>query len=133
MLKGFRDFLLRGNVVDLAVAVVIGAAFSKIVTALVDNMITPLIGAIGGTPDFSKLLFTINGSNFQIGAFINACINFIIVAAVIYFFVILPMNKVLAKIKKGQTVDPSEKACPQCLSMVPLKATRCKYCTSTIK
>lgn len=133
MFKGFRDFLLRGNVVDLAVAVVIGAAFSKIVTALVDNLITPLIGALGGTPDFSNLTFTINNSQFMIGAFVNACINFIIVAGIIYFFVIMPMNKVMAKVKRGQSPDPLEKTCPHCISQIPLNATRCKFCTSIIK
>ena len=133
MFKGFRDFLLRGNVIDLAVAVVIGGAFGAIVTALVKDLITPLIGAIGGTPDFSGFKFTINNSQFLIGDFLNALISFLIIAAVIYVFVVVPMNKIMTKIGKGQSVDPTEKSCPQCLSQVPIKATRCKYCTSVIK
>lgn len=133
MLKGFRDFILRGNVVDLAVAVVIGAAFSGIVNALVKDLITPLIGAIGGQPDFSNLTFTINNSEFLIGAFINSLISFLIISAVIYFLVVLPINKLMAQIKKSEKVDPTEKPCPECLSSIPLKAKRCKFCTSIQK
>lgn len=133
MFKGFRDFILKGNVVDLAVAVVIGAAFGSIVTALVKDLITPLIAAFGGQPDFSGIFFTINGSKFLIGDFINALISFLIIAAVIYFAVVTPMNKIMAKLKKGQNVDPTEKICPECLSSVPLKAKRCKFCTSPLK
>lgn len=133
MLKGFRDFILRGNVVDLAVAVVIGAAFGKIVDALVTNLITPLIGALGGQPDFSQITFTINNSKFMIGAFINALISFLIIAAVIYFFVVLPMNHLMKRIKRGEKVDPTEKTCDQCLSLIPLKAKKCKFCSSSQK
>ncbi len=133
MFKGFRDFILRGNIVDLAVAVVIGAAFGNIVTALVKDLITPLIAAFGGQPDFSAFYFTINSSKFMIGDFINALISFLIIAGVIYFCVVLPMNKFLAKIKKEEKVDPSEKTCPDCISVIPLKARRCKYCTSVQK
>lgn len=133
MLKGFRDFLLRGNVIDLAVAVVIGGAFSSIVTALVKDLITPLIGAIGGTPDFSNIFFTINGSKFMVGDFVNVLISFLIISAVIYFLVVLPMNTLMKKLKKDDRVDPSEKVCPECLSLIPLKATRCKYCTAILK
>lgn len=133
MLKGFRDFILRGNVVDLAVAVVIGAAFGKIVDALVTNLITPLIAALGGQPDFSQIKFTINNSNFMIGAFINALISFLIIAVVIYFFVVLPMNHLMSRIKRGERVDPTEKTCLQCLSLIPLKAKKCKFCTSLQK
>lgn len=133
MLKGFQKFLLRGNIVDLAVAVVVGAAFGDIVKALVADLITPLIAAIGGQPDFSNISFAINGSNFMIGHFLNAVISFIIISAVIYFLVIIPMNKVTERLSKGEKVDPTEKTCPQCLSSVPLKAKRCKFCTSPLK
>lgn len=133
MLKGFRDFILRGNVIDLAVAVVIGSAFGKIVDALVKDMITPFIGAFGGEPDFSKMSFTINNSKFMIGDFINALISFLIIAGVIYFFVITPMNHVMSRIKKGEKVDPTEKTCEECLSLIPLKAKRCKFCTAIVK
>lgn len=133
MLKGFRDFILRGNVLDLAVAVVIGGAFSSIVNALVKDIITPLIGAFGGKPDFSQLYFTVNGSKFMIGDFLNALTSFIIISAVIYFFVVTPMNKLMERVKKGEKVDPTEKACPECLSLIPLKAHRCKFCTAVLK
>jgi large conductance mechanosensitive channel len=132
-MKGFRDYILRGNVVDLAVAVVIGGAFGAIVTALVKDIVTPLIGAFGGTPDFSALTFTVNNSRFLIGDFINALISFAVIAAVIYFFVVTPMNKIMDKVKKGQKVDPTTKICPECLSAVPLAAKRCKFCTSVLK
>jgi large conductance mechanosensitive channel len=133
MLKGFRDFILRGNVIDLAVAVVIGGAFGTIVTALVKDLITPLIAAIGGKPDFSNLFFTINGSKFMIGDFVNALISFLIMAAVIYFLIVLPMNAVMKRINSGKNVDPTEKTCPECLSQIPIKAKRCKYCTTRQK
>ena len=133
MLKGFRDFLLRGNVVDLAVAVVIGSAFGAIVTALVKALITPLIGAIGGQPDFSNIVFTINKSDFLVGDFLNALISFLIIAAVIYFLVVLPMNSIVKKLKGGEKFDPKEKVCPECLSLIPLKAKRCKFCTAVVK
>ena len=133
MIKGFRDFILRGNVIDLAVAVVIGGAFGKIVDALVKDLITPFIGAFGGQPDFSAIKFSINGSNFMIGDFINALISFLIIAAVIYFFVVTPMNHMMARIKKNEKADPTEKACSECLSMIPLKAKRCKFCTAVVK
>ncbi len=102
MLKGFRDFIMRGNVVDLAVGVVIGGAFGTVVTSLVKDILTPLIGAIAKVPDFSGLDFTVNGSHFMYGAFLNALIAFVLVAASIYFFVVIPMNKVLSRIKKGE-------------------------------
>ena len=133
MLKGFRDFILRGNIIDLAVAVVIGGAFSSIVTALVKDLITPLISAIGGKPDFSGIYFTINHSKFMIGDFLNALISFLIIAAVIYFFIVVPMNKIMAKLKPGEKMDPTDKTCPECLSLIPLKAKRCKFCTSVVK
>ena len=133
MLKGFRDFLLRGNVVDLAVAVVIGSAFGAIVSALVKDLITPLIGAIGGQPDFSNIVFTINKSDFLVGDFLNALISFLIIASVIYFLVVLPMNGIVKKLKSGEKFDPMEKTCPECLSLIPLKAKRCKFCTAEVK
>jgi large conductance mechanosensitive channel len=133
MIKGFKEFILKGNVVDLAVGVVIGVAFGAVVTALVKDIITPFIAAIGGKPDFSKLSFTINNSVFMIGDFLNALVSFIIVAAVIYFFVILPMNKLISLTKKEKTSDPTTKKCPECLSDISLGAKRCPFCTSVLK
>jgi large conductance mechanosensitive channel len=133
MLKGFRQFLFRGNVVDLAVAVVIGGAFGAVVTALVKDLITPLIAAIVGKPDFSAIKFTVNGSVFLIGDFINAVVAFVLVAAAIYFFVITPMNALMARIHRGEaTPDPTTKKCPECLSEVPIAAKRCAFCTSVL-
>lgn len=133
MLKGFRDFLLRGNVIDLAVAVIIGGAFGAIVNALVKDLITPFIAALGGKPNFSGIYFTINNSRFMIGDFFNALVSFLIIATVIYFFIVVPMNKVMTSIKRGEKVDPTEKTCPECLSLIPIKAKRCKYCTAVIE
>ena len=130
IVKGFKDFILKGNVVDLAVGIVIGVAFGNIVTALVKDLITPLIGALGGTPDFSSISFTINHSKFMVGDFINALISFLINAGVIYFFVVLPMNKLMAITKKEKSTDPTVKRCTECLSEIPLKAKRCAFCTS---
>lgn len=132
MLQGFKQFILKGNVVDLAVGVVIGVAFGSLVTALVKDLITPLIAAFGGTPDFSALSFTINNSKFLIGDFINALLSFLINAAVIYFFVVLPMNKLIATTKKEKPVDPTTKKCPECLSLIPVEARRCAFCTSIL-
>lgn len=132
MLKGFKEFLFKGNIVDLAVAVVIGGAFGSVVTALVKDIVTPVIAAVGGQPDFSQLFFTINNSKFMIGDFLNAVVSFVIVGAVIYFGVILPMNKLLDRMRQGKTVDPTEKTCPECLSFIPIKARRCKFCTAVI-
>jgi large conductance mechanosensitive channel len=134
MLKGFRDFLFRGNVIDLAVAVVIGAAFGGIVTALVKDLLTPLIAALVGKPDFSALTFTINNSKFLYGEFINAVIGFLLIGAAIYFFVIVPMNAVTARLKKpGQPAEPTTRQCPECLSEIPLKARRCAHCTAVVR
>ena len=127
---GFKKFLLRGNLVDLAVAVVIGIAFGAVVTALVADLITPLIAAIGGKPDFANLTFTVNHSKFLYGSFINALISFLIIAAVIYFLVVLPMSKVLAMSAKAEAA--TEKDCPECLSKIPLAARRCMYCTTVV-
>lgn len=129
--KGFRDFILRGNVVDLAVAVVIGGAFGTIVTALVKDLITPLIAAVGGQPDFSNIFFTLHGSKFMIGDFINATISFLLIAVAIYFPIILPMNTIMKKVNGNK--NPTEQTCPECLSKIPIKAKRCKFCTSVLK
>jgi large conductance mechanosensitive channel len=132
MLKEFKQFLLRGNVVDLAVGVVIGAAFGTVITALVSDFLTPLIAAMAKVPDFSKIFFTLNGSQFMYGHFINAFISFILVAASIFFFVIKPMNFLIARSKKGVPVDPTTKKCPECLSEIPIEARRCSHCTQVI-
>ncbi len=133
MIVGFRTFLLRGNVVDLAVAVVIGAAFGAVVTALVKDLVTPLIAALFGKPDFSALSFTINNSTFLYGDFINAVIGFVLVAAAIYFFVVAPMNAMMARLKPATAVEiPSVVACAECLSEIPALARRCKFCTAVV-
>jgi len=131
--KGFKQFLLRGNVIDLAVAVVIGGAFGAVVGALVKDLITPLIAAIAGKPDFSAILFTVNGSKFMVGDFINAMVSFLLIAAAIYFFVVLPVNAVMARMKRGEAPpDPTTKQCPECLSSIPIAARRCAFCTSQV-
>jgi large conductance mechanosensitive channel len=127
MLKGFRDFILRGNVIDLAVAVVIGAAFAALVTSFTENLLTPLIGIFGSVSDFSELTFAINGSQFGIGAFINALISFLLTAAVIYFLIVAPMNRIMDRVRPPST--PSTRDCPECLSKIPLNARRCAFCT----
>lgn len=133
-MKGFREFLLRGNVLDLAVAVVMGAAFGGVVTALVKDLITPLIAAIVGKPYFSEIAFTINNSRFLIGDFINALVSFLLIAAAIYFFVVVPVNKILARMRRGEAPpDPTTKKCPECLSAVPIAARRCAFCTSALE
>lgn len=132
MIRGFRDFLLRGNVVDLAIAVVIGAAFGVLVTAFVKDLITPLIAAIGGQPNFSALSFTINKSHFLYGDFINALIAFIILAAVIYFFVVVPYNRLMKRYKPMPEPAPMRE-CPFCMSNIPAAATRCPFCTAEIE
>ena len=132
MLKDFREFILRGNLVDLAVAVVIGTAFGALVTALVRDLITPLIAAIGGEPDFSDLTFTINGSRFLYGDFINALLAFLIIAAVVFFFVVKPVNALMARLAPERPVDVTTRDCPECLSAIPLEASRCSFCTSKV-
>ena len=133
MLKGFKQFLLRGNVIDLAVAVVIGAAFGAVVTALVKDLLTPLIAALIQVPDFSSIAITVNGSKFLIGEFINALISFLLIAFAVYLFVIVPVNALVARINRGAAPpDPSTKQCPECLSDVPIAAKRCRFCTSAI-
>ncbi len=128
-MKGFRAFLLRGNVVDLAVAVVIGAAFGAIVEAFVKDLVTPLIAAIGGKPDFASLSFTINNSKLLYGDFLNALIAFVLIAAVIYYFVVLPINALIARSRKEPPADPTTKKCTECLSEIPIGAKRCAFCT----
>src|SRR3982075_666238 len=130
-MSGFKKFLLRGNVVDLAVAVVIGAAFGAVVQALVKDLITPLIGAFGGVPDFSTLFFTVNGSKFLIGDFINALLTFVVIAAVVYYFVVLPVSKMIERANPPAPVITRE--CPLCLSKIPVKARRCAFCTADIE
>jgi large conductance mechanosensitive channel len=133
MLKEFRQFLLRGNVVDLAVAVVIGAAFGAVINAMVKDLITPLIAAIFGKPNFSELTFTINNSVFLYGDFINAVVYFLIVATVIFFVVVKPMNVFQARMNRGEiTADETTRTCPECLSDVPVAAMRCMYCTQPL-
>jgi large conductance mechanosensitive channel len=132
MLQGFKNFILKGNVVDMAVGVVIGVAFGNVVSAFVKDLVTPLIGAFGGTPDFSSLFFAVHGSKFMIGEFINSLISFLAIAAVIYFAVVMPMSTILEKMQSGKSEDPTEKTCPECLSLIPMKAKRCKYCTAAV-
>jgi large conductance mechanosensitive channel len=128
----FRAFVLRGNVIDLAVAVVIGAAFGAVVTSLVENIFTPLIAALVGQPDFSGLSFTINNSVFNYGAFLNALFSFLTIALVIFFFVVKPMNALMARYKPSAEEPTPTKDCPHCLSKVPVAATRCAFCTSDL-
>jgi large conductance mechanosensitive channel len=132
MLKGFKQFLLRGNVVDLAVAVVMGAAFGAVVTALVKDLLTPLIAALIGKPDFSSLSFTLNGSLFPIGDFFNALLSFLLFAAAVYFFVVTPINALISRSRKEPPADPTTKKCPECRSEIPLDAKRCAYCTTVV-
>jgi large conductance mechanosensitive channel len=128
VLKGFKAFLLRGNVIDLAIAVVIGVAFTAVVTAFVKDLVTPLIAAIFGKPDFSGLAFAIHNSRFLFGDFINALVAFVIVAAVLYFFVVAPYSALLARSRKEPPPDPTIKKCPECLSDIPAAARRCSFC-----
>jgi large conductance mechanosensitive channel len=129
MLRGFRAFLLRGNVVDLAVAVVIGTAFGVVVTGFVKDLVTPLIAAIGGKPDFASLYFTINNSKFLYGDFLNALLAFVLIAAVIFYLVVLPINALVARARKEPPADPTTKKCTECLSEIPIGAKRCAFCT----
>jgi large conductance mechanosensitive channel len=132
-MKGFKAFILRGNVVDLAVGVVIGAAFGTIVTELVKDLISPLIALIVGKPDFSAINFVINGTKFPIGDFMNAVISFLLIATAVYFFVVLPVNALMARVHRGdKPPDPTTKKCPECLSEVPIAARKCAFCTSAI-
>ncbi len=132
MLKEFKQFLLRGNVVDLAVGVVVGAAFGTVVSALVADLLTPLIAAIAKVPDFGGLSFTLNGSKFMYGHLINAVISFLLVASAVFFFVVKPMNVLVERSRKGPPADPTTKKCPECASEIPLDARRCKYCAQVV-
>ncbi len=127
-MRGFKAFLLRGNVVDLAIAVVIGVAFGVVISAFVKDLITPLLAALGGKPDFSGLYFTINHSKFLFGDFVNAVVAFVIIAAVIYFLVVMPYTKLIERSRKEPPADPTTKKCPECLSEIPKDATRCAFC-----
>jgi large conductance mechanosensitive channel len=134
MLDGFKKFILRGNVVDMAVGVVIGAAFAGVVTGLTSAFLTPLIKlATGGGEKFSSLQFAIHGVPFPLDNFINACISFFLIAAVVYFFVVLPVNTLVARMQKGApAAAPTTKKCPECLSEIPIEAKRCSHCTQVV-
>jgi large conductance mechanosensitive channel len=132
-MNGFKQFILRGNVLDLAVAVVMGAAFTGVVTALVKDLLTPLIAAIVGSPDFSAIAVTVNGSKLLVGDFLNAVIAFVLIAAAVYFFVVLPVNTLIARMRRGEAPpDPTTKKCPECLSEIAIAARRCAFCTSAL-
>ena len=129
MLSGFKQFILRGNVVDMAVGVVVGAAFAGVVGAFTKDLLTPLIAALVGKPDFSAIVFTVNGSVFALGDFINALISFLLVAAAVYFFVVTPVNMLVARMRKAPApADPTTRKCPECMSEIPIDARRCSHC-----
>jgi len=133
MLKGFRDFILRGNVVDLAVAVIIGAAFNAIIASLVGDVLNPLIAATIGKPDFSSVILHVGSGQIMVGKFLNAVVAFLIVAAVVYFAIVLPMNTISARMKKTESAAvPTTRTCPECLSEIPLAARRCAHCTQPV-
>jgi large conductance mechanosensitive channel len=132
LLKEFRAFILRGNLVDLAIAVVIGTAFTALVSSFVSDLITPPLAAIGGEPDFGDLAFTINDSRFAYGSFINALITFLIISAVVFFFVVKPVNALMERFKTEPDVERPTRECPECLSQVPEAARRCAYCTTQL-
>jgi len=132
MLKGFRQFLLRGNVVDLAVGVVIGAAFGALVTAFVKDLLTPLIAAVAGKPDFSAFFFVVNGAKFAYGDFFNMVISFLLISAAVYFCVIVPVNKMVSRAHREPPADPATKKCPECLMEIPIDARRCGHCASEL-
>jgi large conductance mechanosensitive channel len=132
MAGGFKQFLLRGNVVDLAVGVVVGAAFGGVVAAFTKDLLTPLIAAVAGKPDFSAIQFTVNGSKFLLGDFVNAVVSFLIVATAVYYFVVLPVNALVSRARKEPPADPTTKKCPECLSEIAIGAKRCAFCTSQV-
>ena len=132
MLTDFKAFILRGNVLDLAVAVVIGVAFTAVITALVTDLITPLVAAIFGSHDFSSLTFTVNNSVFRYGAFLNALLAFVLVAAALFFLVVVPANVLVQRARREPTPDPTTKKCPECLSEIPIAARRCAFCTTQL-
>jgi large conductance mechanosensitive channel len=131
-MKDFKEFLLRGNLVDMAVGIVIGVAFAAVVGALVADLVTPLIAAIGAKPNFATLSFTVNGSHFLYGAFINALLTFVIIAAVLFFLVIKPVNHLMARRRIEPAVDETVRKCPECLSDIPVAARRCAFCTTEL-
>ncbi len=133
MLSGFRQFVMRGNVLDLAVAVVMGGAFGAVVTAMVKDVLTPLVAAVAGKPDFSAISLRVNNSQILIGAFLNELASFVLIAAVLYFMVVAPFNAIIARSRRGETPpDPTTKQCRECLSEVPIAARRCAFCTSPL-
>lgn len=133
MFKGFKQFIMRGNVMDLAVAVVIGAAFGAVISSFVTNILNPLIAAIVGKPDFSAFTATVNGGVISYGLFLNALISFLLIAAAVYFFMVAPMNAWKARQARGiAPVDPTSKKCPECLSEIPIAARRCAFCASSV-
>jgi large conductance mechanosensitive channel len=132
MIRDFRDFVLRGNVVDLAVAVVLGAAFGVVVTTLTSSFITPLLAAVGGESDFSRLTFTINGSKFTYGVFFNALVSFLILAAVVFFLIVRPLNALMSRMRPEAPVARVTRPCPECLSEIPTQASRCAFCTAEV-
>lgn len=132
MLKGFRDFVLRGNVVDLAIAVIIGAAFTGVVNSLVADVINPLIAATISKPDFSSVVLHVGSGTIKIGNFFNAIVSFLIIAFVVYFFIVLPVSKIMARFKPPVVPPPAMKRCPQCKSDIPIDATRCAHCTQPV-
>ncbi len=132
ILAGFKQFILRGNVVDLAVGVIMGASFNLVVTALVKDLLTPLIAAIFAAPNFAGLYFTINGSQFMYGELINTLISFLLTAIAVYFFVVTPINTLISRMRTEPPADPTTKKCPECLSDIPLTAHRCAYCTQVV-
>jgi large conductance mechanosensitive channel len=132
VLKEFRDFVMRGNVVELAVAVIIGAAFGAVITAFTSAFITPLIALIGGKPDFGDLAFSISGTRFPYGLFLNALISFLIIAFVVFFFVVKPINALMSLSQRRESPDPSTRKCPECRSEIPIDARRCAFCTSEV-
>ena len=132
-MKGFKQFILRGNALDLAVAVVMGGAFGVVVTAMVKDLLTPLIAAVAGSPDFSSIAVDIRGSKLLVGDFLNAVIAFVMVAAAVYFFIVLPVNSLNARLNRGEApTDPTTKKCPECMSDVAIAARRCAFCTSSL-
>jgi large conductance mechanosensitive channel len=132
MAGGFKQFLLRGNVVDLAVGVVVGAAFGGVVTAFTKDLLTPLIAAVAAKPDFSTIQFTINNSKFLLGDFVNAIVSFLIVATAVYYLVVLPINALVSRARKEPPADPTTKKCPECLSEIAIGAKRCAFCTTQL-
>jgi len=132
-MEGFKQFLLRGNVVDMAVGIVIGAAFGTVVTSFVKDLLTPLIAAIVHAPDFSRIAFVLNGSKFLVGDFINAIVSFLIIATAVYFAVVLPINTLVARMRRQPPADPTTKRCPECISEIPIQAKKCAFCASSLQ